>query len=922
MEKVVMVVEGRERRGLMLGLIQSRIVDMQKVDELPTVYGRSTASTESLMDPTDVHIADVASSLGSSDTSDAGSLEHDTTRHRHMTCGWDSDVDRSIEDAESVVSGPETHTVMEDIPRAAEDADEETKLTEKVPELLEAMNSSAERLNALERELSTIERRRHHLATEWRRRKQQLLPLIGRSVLERTKAYYEACAALGDSQQAVHAATGQFKRAVEDVDRIKRLMAGAEEEFAVDGEVDDDDAVCAKTRESCSTGSTVGDDKDSSVEPSPNAKPARPRTSSSIVLKTTDEQVRLAELSEKLLAAQSARDAAERSCVTRTSEYRSIQMLIARIKRDTTERAIKKAEPWYSDFAKFSALSNRELAKAGKVKAAIRATKREYHEAMTSLERISNQVAVRVRPPLRRELVAPGYCHVVSINGPQLTLSEVVCATLPPSSGTQSTPDPNFARGPEPDDRHHQILANHVFTFDTVYNEESTQPEVYERTARKAVRSVLQGYNATILAYGQTGTGKTHTMEGFVTDYYHDSQRGIIPRSMAEIFEYTSCHDTSSTFVIRASYLQIYNETISDLLPAADTTATLSIRQDSRRGVYVDGLTEYVVREPEEVYTLIRQGNASRAIATTKLNDASSRSHAVFMILVEMCDENGTVKVGKLNLVDLAGSERVRLTGATGIRLEESKKINQSLSALGNVIAALTEASRAEAMASGTGRSHIPYRDSKLTRLLEDSLGGNCITAMVAMISPAAEAFGESLSTLKFANRAKSIRNTPVLNEYVSDQEALIRKYEAELQRLRSELAQRSSVSVSDRQLQMVEEGRRQAEKDQAKTYRQLQYTSREFAREKQSNEALTERVRQLQSQLQHPALNDGNEEYFRQLRQAGAALEREREALEADKLQLDRYKTLLVKQRDIMLALTTRLDDRDQTVLRLQRLG
>ncbi|KAF4661162.1 hypothetical protein FOZ61_003475 [Perkinsus olseni] len=544
-------------------------------------------------------------------------------------------------------------------------------------------------------------------------------------------------------------------------------------------------------------------------------------------------------------------------------------------------------------------------------------------------------VAVRVRPPLRRELVAPGYCHVVSINGPQLTLSEVVCATLPPSSGTSSLPEPNFTRGPEPHDRHHQILANHVFTFDTVdmlsihstagacsYNEDSTQPEVYERTARKAVRSVLQGYNATILAYGQTGTGKTHTMEGFVTDYYHDSQRGIIPRSMAEIFEYTSCHDTSSTFVIRASYLQIYNETISDLLPAADATATLSIRQDRRRGVYVDGLTEYVVREPEEVYTLIRQGNASRAIATTKLNDASSRSHAVFVILVEMCDENGTVKVGKLNLVDLAGSERVRLTGATGIRLEESKKINQSLSALGNVIAALTEASRAEAMASGSGRSHIPYRDSKLTRLLEDSLGGNCITAMVAMISPAAEAFGESLSTLKFANRAKSIRNTPVLNEYVSDQEALIRKYEAELQRLRSELAQKSSVSVSDRQLQMVEEGRRQAEQDQAKTYRQLQYASREFAREKQSNEALTERVRQLQSQLQHPALNDGNQEYLGQLRQAGEALEREREALETDKLQLDRYKTLLVKQRDIMLALTTRLDDRDQTVLRLQRLG
>ncbi|EEQ99470.1 hypothetical protein Pmar_PMAR025858 [Perkinsus marinus ATCC 50983] len=314
-------------------------------------------------------------------------------RHRQMTCGWDSDVDPSVEDVESVASGPDLHTAIVGLPPGAEIVDEESKLTEKVPELLETMNSSAERLNTLERELGAVEKRRHHLATEWRKRKQQLLPLIGRSVLERTKAYYEACALLGDSQQAVHTATGQFKKAVEEVDRIKLLMAGAEDEFSAIEEEDNADVHASGTaRESVSTGSTVGDDKDSDpVEAAPSSKPGRHRTSS-IVLKTADEQIRLAELSAKLLAAQSARDAAERACVMRTSEYRSLQMLIARLKKDATERAIKKAEPWYNNFATFSEMSNRELAKAGKLKASIRATKKEYQEAMQSLEQISNKV--------------------------------------------------------------------------------------------------------------------------------------------------------------------------------------------------------------------------------------------------------------------------------------------------------------------------------------------------------------------------------------------------------------------------------------------------------------------------------------------------------------------------------------------------
>jgi Cdc6-like AAA superfamily ATPase len=251
----------------------------------------------------------------------------------------------------------------------------------------------------------------------------------------------------------------------------------------------------------------------------------------------------------------------------------------------------------------------------------------------------------------------------------------------------------------------------HRFTFDYVFDMDSSQQEVYETTAKPAVISILQGYNSTIFAYGQTGTGKTFTMEGF-TYNSTDSQRGIIPRSIEEIFNYIesfSSHDTK--FMVRASYLQIYNESISDLLKPEKTS--LQIREDKKRGVFVEGLSEWAVRSPSDIYTLLQRGASSRATASTKMNDVSSRSHAVFVVTVEQMtivdDGRGEaltqIKVGKLNMVDLAGSERIRVTGATGKQLEESKKINKSLSALGNVIYALTDSK---------GRTHIPYRDSKV----------------------------------------------------------------------------------------------------------------------------------------------------------------------------------------------------------------
>lgn len=389
--------------------------------------------------------------------------------------------------------------------------------------------------------------------------------------------------------------------------------------------------------------------------------------------------------------------------------------------------------------------------------------------------------------------------------------------------------------------------------------------------------------------------------------------------------------------MIRASYLQIYNEVIFDLLRT--DRSNLQIREDKRKGVFVEGLSEWAVRSPTDIYGLMKKGQQSRATAATKLNDVSSRSHAVFIIVVEqmsiISDENGNknpknfenedafkhIKVGKLNLVDLAGSERLSITGATGKRLEECKKINQSLSALGNVIAALTDRKP---------RAHIPYRDSKLTRLLEDSLGGNCKTTMMAMVSPAYSSFAESLSTLKFAHRAKSIKNNARINEDV-DQRTLLRKYEVELKKLRRELEEKSINVMNKELLYKLEDEKRKAEEDKAAAIVALEARSKEVIQEKEEKKRLEDKIKAMSSQLllggqkieESPqflsALEERQkvikEEYEKKLRD----LEREREQIEEDKTEVDRYKQLLLKQRDIMVALTARLNERDETIMQLQ---
>ncbi|NXT03159.1 KIF27 protein, partial [Jacana jacana] len=337
------------------------------------------------------------------------------------------------------------------------------------------------------------------------------------------------------------------------------------------------------------------------------------------------------------------------------------------------------------------------------------------------------------------------------------------------------------------------IGKDRVFTFDFVFGKNSAQEEVYTLCIKPLVLSLTEGYNATVFAYGQTGSGKTYTIGGGHIASVAEDERGIIPRAIQELFQHIS-ENRNTDFHVKVSYIEVYKEELRDLLELETSVKELHIREDEKGNTVIVGAKEFQVECADEVMSLLESGNAARHTGTTQMNEHSSRSHAIFTISI--CQKQSTESqkntdaaqdsswkpvqmiASKFHFVDLAGSERVTKTGNTGERFKESIQINSGLLALGNVISALGDPKRKSI--------HIPYRDAKITRILKDSLGGNAKTVMITCISPSTLDFDESLNSLKYANRAKNIRNKPVVN-YNPDQDR-IDEMELEIRLLREAL--------------------------------------------------------------------------------------------------------------------------------------
>ncbi|NXG72004.1 KIF27 protein, partial [Baryphthengus martii] len=377
----------------------------------------------------------------------------------------------------------------------------------------------------------------------------------------------------------------------------------------------------------------------------------------------------------------------------------------------------------------------------------------------SGMEEIPVKVAVRIRPLLSKEVL-----H-----------NHQVCVRLVPNT--------------------QQIIIgkDRVFTFDFVFSKNSTQEEVYTVCIKPLLVSLTEGYNATVFAYGQTGSGKTYTIGGGHIASVAEDEKGIIPRAIQELFQHIS-ENRNTDFHVKVSYIEVYKEELRDLLELETSVKEIHIREDEKGNTVIVGAKEFQVECADEVISLLESGNAARHTGVTQMNEHSSRSHAIFTISIcqkqpaepqKITDaaqdsswKSVQVIASKFHFVDLAGSERVTKTGNTGERFKESIQINSGLLALGNVISALGDPKRKSV--------HIPYRDAKITRILKDSLGGNAKTVMITCISPSSSDFDESLNSLKYANRAKNIRNKPVVN-YNPDQDR-IDEMELEIRLLREAL--------------------------------------------------------------------------------------------------------------------------------------
>lgn len=298
------------------------------------------------------------------------------------------------------------------------------------------------------------------------------------------------------------------------------------------------------------------------------------------------------------------------------------------------------------------------------------------------------------------------------------------------------------------------------FKFDQIFDMESKQMEVYDAAARPIINSVLEGFNGTIFAYGQTSSGKTHTMMGPMQNVDNVEDKGITPRIFKTLFNRIDDASEDMEYSLKVSMCEIYNEKIKDLFDTKKNN--LSIHQDRKGAIFIKNISEQWCSSEEQLINCMKKGNKSRTVAKTNMNDTSSRSHSILMLTLYIDNkEDGTCKIGKLFLVDLAGSEKISKTGATGQTLEEGKSINLSLTVLGRVINALTD----------PNQFSIPYRESTLTRLLSDSLGGNSKTCLIITASPHPSNDQETISTMRFGERARIVKNKAKINREYSVEE-------------------------------------------------------------------------------------------------------------------------------------------------------
>uniref|UniRef100_A0A0E0CRD1 Kinesin motor domain-containing protein n=1 Tax=Oryza meridionalis TaxID=40149 RepID=A0A0E0CRD1_9ORYZ len=387
---------------------------------------------------------------------------------------------------------------------------------------------------------------------------------------------------------------------------------------------------------------------------------------------------------------------------------------------------------------------------------------------------------------------------------PELLLGCTDCVTVTPG-------EPQVQIGP------------HVFTYDHVFGSTGSPSSlIFEQCVHPLIDSLFRGYNATVLAYGQTGSGKTYTMG---TNYTGEANcGGIIPQVMETIFKKADALKDGTEFLIRVSFIEIFKEEVFDLLDAshaalrldsgsvakatAPARVPIQIRETGNGGITLAGVTEAEVKTKEEMASFLARGSSSRATGSTNMNSQSSRSHAIFTISMDqkktssasdkLSNDDYDILSSKFHLVDLAGSERAKRTGADGLRLKEGIHINRGLLALGNVISALGDEKKRKEGA------FVPYRDSKLTRLLQDSLGGNSKTAMIACISPADSNAEETINTLKYANRARNIQNKAVINR--DPVTAEMQKLRSQLEQLQTELLFSRSGSAALEELQLLQQ--------------------------------------------------------------------------------------------------------------------